>query len=245
MSTPFGFRTLVSDMPDRNHMGRAALIAILVEAALFGGGYLLLTRKPPVPVEPPVTVLSLVPAPEPVPALMPAPSPSPLKPPPVERPVVPVHHVARTVVPRPAVVPAAPAPPAPVTQTAPATPSAAPTDPPPAPRPPPPPASAAPSAPAAPNASFEGALRAAIEAALHYPDSARMAGMTGRTRVAFDYRDGAVSDVKVVVSSGVGLLDRAALAAVHDAVCPKPEPAFTGKTLSEQLWVTFKLDNHE
>lgn len=72
-----------------------------------------------------------------------------------------------------------------------------------------------------------------------------MAGMTGRTRVAFKYRDGIVSDLSVLVSSGIGLLDRAALAAVRDAAYPKPEPAFVGKTLSEQLWVDFKLDDHD
>lgn len=98
---------------------------------------------------------------------------------------------------------------------------------------------------ARPNASFEGALRAAIQAALNYPESARMSGMAGRTRVAFDYRDGAVSNVRVVGSSGIGLLDRAALAAVRDAVYPKPDAAFAGKTLSEQLWVTFNLNETE
>lgn len=72
-----------------------------------------------------------------------------------------------------------------------------------------------------------------------------MGGIAGRTRVSFDYRDGSISDARVVVSSGVGLLDRAALAAVRDAVCPKPEPAFAGKTLSEQLWVTFNLNETE
>jgi len=103
----------------------------------------------------------------------------------------------------------------------------------------------APTAPAGPTPSFEGALRASIEAALHYPEAARMAGMAGRTRVAFHYRDGVVSDVTVVISSGMGMLDRAALAAVRDANCPKPEPAFAGKTLSEQLWVNFNLNDHE
>lgn len=80
---------------------------------------------------------------------------------------------------------------------------------------------------------------------MRYPESARMAGMAGRTRVAFDYRDGVASNVRVVVSSGIGILDRAALAAVRDADYPKPEAAFVGKTLSEQLWVTFNLDDHE
>jgi protein TonB len=106
-------------------------------------------------------------------------------------------------------------------------------------------APATPAASAGPTPSFEGALRAAIEAALHYPEAARMGGMSGRTRVAFHYRDGAVSDITVVISSGIGMLDRAALAAVRDANCPKPEPAFAGKTLSEQLWVNFNLNDHE
>ena len=123
-------------------------------------------------------------------------------------------------------------------------PTAAPTEAPPAPRPPPSLPAASPAA-ATPTASFEGALRAAIQAALRYPESARMAGMSGRTRVMFQYRDGAVSDVSVAVSSGIGLLDRAAVAAVRDAVYPKPEPALVGKTLSEQLWVTFNLADHD
>jgi protein TonB len=100
-------------------------------------------------------------------------------------------------------------------------------------------------APAAPNPSFENAMRAAIQAALHYPESARMSGMAGRTRVGFRYRDGSVSDITLIKSSGSGLLDRAALAAVRDAAYPKPEPAQMGKTLNEQLWVTFNLNTNE
>ncbi len=69
-----------------------------------------------------------------------------------------------------------------------------------------------------------------------------MAGISGRTRVAFQYRDGVVSGATVVVSSGAATLDRAALAAVRDANVPKPESGFAGKTLTEQLWVNFNLD---
>jgi protein TonB len=124
-------------------------------------------------------------------------------------------------------------------------PTATPTDPPatPAAAPPPPPATPAAAQHADP--SFESALRAAIQAALRYPESARLAGMNGRTRVAFDYLDGRVSNVRLVASSGVGMLDRAALAAVHDANYPKPASALAGKTLSEQLWITFNLNDQE
>jgi protein TonB len=108
----------------------------------------------------------------------------------------------------------------------------------PAPSPTPAPVNAA----AHPDASFDATLRAAIQAALRYPASARMEGTTGRTLVAFVYRDGAVSGIHVVTSSGVGLLDHAALAAVRDAVCPPPPHGFEGASLPERLWVDFTLD---
>jgi len=230
-----------SGMPqERTRLYPAAAIALVAEVLLFGGAFVLLTHKAPAPVQLPPTTLTLAAPPAPTP---PAPKPAvptppqPRTPPPV-RPVVPVHHVVTHTPPKPAVVP----PPQPVPTPAPVVPSAVPTEsaPRPAPETPPPPA-----LPAAASPSFEGALRAAIQAALHYPESARMAGMSGRTRVAFRYRDGVVSNVSVVVSSGMGLLDRAAVAAVRDAAYPKPEPAFLGKTLSEQLWVTFNLDDHD
>jgi len=230
-----------SGMPqERTRLYPAAAIALVAEVLLLGGAFVLLTHKAPAPVQLPPTTLTLAAPPAPTP---PAPKPAvptppqPRTPPPV-RPVVPVHHVVTHTPPKPAVVP----PPQPVPTPAPVVPSAVPTEsaPRPAPETPPPPA-----LPAAASPSFEGALRAAIQAALHYPESARMAGMSGRTRVAFRYRDGVVSNVSVVVSSGMGLLDRAAVAAVRDAAYPKPEPAFLGKTLSEQLWVTFNLDDHD
>ncbi|MDE2290303.1 MAG: TonB family protein [Burkholderiales bacterium] len=229
-------------MPGLAHDGkrlfRAAALAIVVEALLLGGGYLFLSRKPVAPPPVPITLLAIAQAPKPVPAppkpLAPV-SPPPVKPPPPVRRVI--HHVVHTARPKPQPMPKAPAPPPPA--PAPATQAA----PPPVPQPPPPPA--APVAAAAPGANFASALRAAIQAALRYPVAARMGGMTGRTRVAFDYRDGVVSHVRVVISSGVGLLDRAALAAVREAAVPKPKPAFAGKTFAEQLWVTFNLNNDE
>ena len=230
---------------ERPRLASAAAFALLAEVLLLGGGVVLLThRSQPVPERPP-TLLTLA-APAPAPVQTPQPAAKPLTPPKPEtpqvtHPVVPPRHVQHVV----HVAPPKAAPvPAPTPAPAPMLPSATPTEAPPAPRPPPPPPAAAPAA-TAPNASFEGALRAAIQAALRYPESARMAGMSGRTRVAFQYRDGVVSDVSVVVSSGIGLLDRAALAAVRDAAYPKPEPAFVGKTLSEQLWVTFNLNDHD
>jgi periplasmic protein TonB len=228
-------------------LNHAAPLALLIEALLLAGAFALLSKKAPPP-PPKVTLLTLAPVAAPAPAPKP-PAPAPAKPVPVAKPVtpppprpvvhppVPVHHAAP---PRPTTPPPpAPAPAPSETPPPAAAPNAPATDPtPPAPPPPPAPA-AAPVSTADP--SFDAALRSAIESALRYPESARMAGISGRARVAFTYLDGSVSDVRIVVSSGVGLLDRAALAAVRDAVYPKPAPEFVGKTLSKQLWVTFDL----
>jgi periplasmic protein TonB len=238
----------------RSHFGlnRAAPLALLIEALLLAGAFALLSKKSPPPPPPPVTMLTLAPVAAPAPAPKP-PAPTPAKPTPVAKPVahppprpvvhppVPVHHAAP---PRPATPP----PPAPAPSETPppaATPSAPATDPaPPAPPPPPAPAPAAP-ATGAVDPSFDAALRAAIESAVHYPESARMAGISGRARVAFTYLDGTVSDVRLVVSSGSGLLDRAALAAVRDAIYPKPAPNLAGKALSKALWVNFNLNDQQ
>ncbi|HEX3382863.1 MAG TPA: TonB family protein [Paraburkholderia sp.] len=237
----------------RTRLLPAAAIALVAEALVLGVTIALLThttRVPSVSHDAPPTLLTLAaPAPAPRPPQPPPPQP-PAKPvPPPLRSVIPLHHAAPTPV-KP--VTAAMPKPVPVPTPVPVQPAASPTEPPstPATQPPAqparqPPAPAAAPVEAAPTPSFEGALRAAIQAALRYPESARMAGMTGRTRVAFRYRDGVVSDLSVVSSSGIGLPDRAALAAVRDAAYPKPEAAFIGKTLSEQLWVDFNLDDHE
>jgi protein TonB len=225
-----------SSKAPRPHFGlnRAAPLALLVEALMLAGAFALLSKKAPPPPPPPpptVTLLTLAPVAAPAPAPKPpepSPAAKPITPPPrrpVVHPPVPVHHATP---PRPATPPAA-APSAPATDPAP-------------PAPPPPPAPAAPPTGAV-DPSFDAALRTAVQSALRYPESARMVGMSGRARVAFAYRDGTVSDVRLVVSSGIGLLDRAALAAVRDAVYPKPAPELTGKILSKQLWVTFALNN--
>ncbi|WP_321931674.1 energy transducer TonB [Paraburkholderia guartelaensis] len=230
--------------PEKRRLYGAAASALIVEVALLTGAWSMLRQKSaePPPKQPP-TLLSLasVPAPRPAPAAPPMPKPQvphPQVPPPRPHEATPLRHVAHAAAPQPVHAPQQPSPsPSPIATPAPAAALPEPAQP-----PAPAPAPVAPAAPARASASFESALRAAIEAALHYPESARMAGISGRTRVAFQYRDGVVSGATVVVSSGAATLDRAALAAVRDANVPKPESGFAGKTLTEQLWVNFNLD---
>lgn len=62
-----------------------------------------------------------------------------------------------------------------------------------------------------------------VQAALHYPESARARGVTGEARVGFAVRaDGRAADVALLESSGSAALDRAAERAVRDAVALPP-----------------------
>ncbi len=98
-----------------------------------------------------------------------------------------------------------------------------------------------PETPAKVTDSFKGEVKAAVQAAMEYPASARMAHVTGKTKVAFEYRDGRVNNPHVVVSSGSGMLDAAARRAVEAAAYP-PSPAdFAGKPLQFEVWVRFFL----
>jgi protein TonB len=74
---------------------------------------------------------------------------------------------------------------------------------------------------APPSPSLEARLleiRERVQAAASYPESARMRGASGETRVAFEIEtDGRPVGIEVVRSSGSVALDRAAEQAVRDA----------------------------
>lgn len=91
--------------------------------------------------------------------------------------------------------------------------------------------------------SFEARILRAVQAAVdsHYPAAARMLHQRGQVQVSFDYLDGAVSNVRLVQSSGLRLLDAAALATVRDTRFPAPPPKLVHQTMNYALWVRFRL----
>jgi protein TonB len=244
----------------RKPLYTSAALALGIETLLLAGVGAWLLHPHVVPMQRPAPmVITLAPAaPVPKPLPRPAPKPMPVAAPAMPKPtpqaaaqqrhVAPVHpaRVAHTAPPKPRAQPVTPPPPTPAPEAAPPAPAptsaqtAVPTEP----APVAPPAAATMPAAGRPDASFAAALRAAIQLALHYPESARMEGTTGRTLVAFMYRDSAVSHIRVVTSSGMGLLDHAAVAAVRDAQCPPPPRGMEGKNLPEQLWIDFRLDGN-
>ncbi len=87
--------------------------------------------------------------------------------------------------------------------------------------------------------SYEGRLRAAIQAALRYPPAASMMGSNGRARVSFTIRDARPADIRLVRGTGSPQLDDAALSAVRQAAYPRPPTAISGREMPMLIWVEF------
>jgi len=83
-----------------------------------------------------------------------------------------------------------------------------------------------------------GRIRNAVQAAAQCPATARMMRQSGKAGVAFDYRDGAmVGGVQVAQSSGLPVLDAAALSAVRTAHYPEAPPEEMNRVLHLLVWV--------
>ena len=219
----------------RGRWPAALALALLIEATLLGTLAWLGTHQappPPPPVE--ITLSQPKPAvPKPPPLKPPPPKPQPPKPQPRPRPH-PAHPHPKPLPPPPqprALIP----PPSPQPAAKPAMPVAPP--------PPPPPAPVAHPDLAATRLSFEGALREAIQAAVRFPEAARLMHVGGRVLVSFDFLDGKVSQVRVAQSSGVDMLDTAALAAVREAPYPPTPAALASQSMRFRIWVRFHLES--
>lgn len=250
-------------LPDhrRGGMAKALGAAMILECALLAGAvWWLISAKSPAPATvqapmhlslvtlppppkpqvvppkplPPKPQVQPKPKPEPKPKPQPKPEPQP-KPKPRPAPRVKPHPHP---VPKPKPVPKPPVkkvvPPKPIPKPV-ATPPAVKAPPPPPPRP-----VAAPSASPDAMALFEGQVNAAVQSALYYPPAARMLNRQGRVRVAFDYRDGVASAIRVIQSSGFPLLDKAAIATVGKARYPEPPPALQHRLVHMTVWVQFR-----
>jgi len=88
-------------------------------------------------------------------------------------------------------------------------------------------------------AVYSARIRAAVQAALVFPYSARELGATGRTRVEFKLDQGRHSGEHVLISSGMSTLDKAALQAVRDANYPAPPEGLANQPRVFQVWVEF------
>ena len=91
-------------------------------------------------------------------------------------------------------------------------------------------------------AEFASRVKIAIQAAVVYPAAARNMGYRGKARVEFIFRDGSVHQAHIIQSSGIGMIDNAALAAVNNTRYPTAPDSLKGKDVPYQVTVTFDLN---
>lgn len=241
---------LPSRLPTRSF--QAFVAAVGLEALLVSGLIAWSLAQVPVPV--PVKMQEAVPLnielPPPAPLLKPPPAPQPM-PPPAAKTVVPVPSITpktappvadvlprSTPVPTPPMATMAPAtePVAAAVATAPSVPNA--------PAAPAVPIQAAPSTAGSgidPALAYNSKLAAAVQQVYQVPATATELEFRGRTRVEFSLRDGVVTNVKLVQSSGLGAADRAAIKAVQTAAFPLPPAELRGREGVYAIWVNCRL----
>lgn len=106
--------------------------------------------------------------------------------------------------------------------------------------PPPPPVAVAGNVEA--SAEYAAKVRAAVQAAQFLPPAAYSLHYTGRVKVEFHMRDKVPSAVRVLVGSGMGMIDRVALQSVQNAKYPEPPPEIQGGDHVYQVWVEFRRE---
>ena len=105
------------------------------------------------------------------------------------------------------------------------------------PTPPPPPPPVAEASEARPSAEYMAKVNAAVKAAHSCPAAAVDLHYTGRVRVGFHLRDTTPSETRLLIASGFGLIDRAALQAVQNARYPEQPPEIRNSDYVYQVWI--------
>jgi protein TonB len=92
---------------------------------------------------------------------------------------------------------------------------------------------------AEPSAEYAAKVHAAVQAAHYYPPAASSLRYAGKVRVEFHLRDTVPGELRLLVASNIGMIDRAALQAVQNAHYPEPPPEIQGTDHVYQVWVEF------
>jgi TonB family protein len=91
-----------------------------------------------------------------------------------------------------------------------------------------------------PTDEYIARVKAAVQTAFYYPMAAIEMGLHGRVRVGFNLKGTLVSEPHIVSSSGLGIIDRAALQAVQKANYPTPSAEIRDRSIAYEVWIEFK-----
>lgn len=90
--------------------------------------------------------------------------------------------------------------------------------------------------------SFQFNLYLAIQSNPEYPRYALLSDQTGIATLEFDYLDSKASNIKIIKSSGHGILDQSSEKIIADTELPTPPPGYTGKTLHLQAIFCYSIN---
>jgi protein TonB len=90
---------------------------------------------------------------------------------------------------------------------------------------------------ARPSAEYTAKVNAAVKAAHSCPAAAVDLHYTGRVRVGFRLHDTTPSEMRLLIASGFGLIDRAALQAVQNDRYPEQPPEIRNSDYVYQVWI--------
>lgn len=94
-------------------------------------------------------------------------------------------------------------------------------------------------------ANYQSQVHAAVQAAVYYPPAAVTMHFSGKALVEFHLQDIHVSGARIITSSGLGMIDNAALQAVQNAQYPTPPESLRGKDQTFRVLVELSLTHND
>jgi TonB family protein len=90
------------------------------------------------------------------------------------------------------------------------------------------------------HSEFMAKVRSAVQQAFEYPAAASALGLHGRVKVKFRLNQKTPSNAQVLISSGVSMIDRAAIASVMKAHYPDPTTEVNLSQLEFEIWIEYR-----
>jgi TonB family protein len=90
------------------------------------------------------------------------------------------------------------------------------------------------------HSEYMAKVRSAVQQAFEYPAAASALGLHGRVKVKFRLNQKMPSNAQVLISSGVSMIDRAAIASVMKAHYPDPTTDVNLSQLEFEIWIEYR-----
>jgi TonB family protein len=94
--------------------------------------------------------------------------------------------------------------------------------------------------PAPDHSEYMAKVRAAVQQAFVYPAAASSLGLHGRVKVRFRLTQKTPANAQVVTSSGVSMIDRAAISSVLAARYPEPAADMNLNQMEFEIWIEYR-----